>query len=180
VSHQRPADRAHLLLAAGHRPRLLRLALGETREQREDTVEILSQAALVLALEGAHLQVLEHRHTREELPALRRLGDAAGDDVVRLRVRDVVAAEADAPAARVVQTVDRAQRRRLAGAVRAEQSDDLGLPNLERDPLDRVDGAVVRMDVVELEDGAVGLLVGHAVAVAPALPRYASITRGSF
>ena len=39
--HQRPPDRAHLLLAAGQRARLLVLALGEPREEREDAVETL-------------------------------------------------------------------------------------------------------------------------------------------
>ena len=91
--HQRAPDRAHLLLAAGHRPRLLGLALGEAREEREDAVDVLLHPRLVLALEGAHLEVLEHGHPREELAALGRLRDAAADDVVRGGVRDVLAAE---------------------------------------------------------------------------------------
>ena len=36
--HQRAADREHLLLAAGHRARLLLLALLQPREQLEDAV----------------------------------------------------------------------------------------------------------------------------------------------
>ena len=43
--------------------------------------------------------------------------------------------EADRAVARVDQAVDRAQRRRLAGAVRADQRDDLALADLERDAL---------------------------------------------
>jgi hypothetical protein len=34
VGHRRAADRAHLLLAAGQRPRLLLAPLGEPREER--------------------------------------------------------------------------------------------------------------------------------------------------
>ena len=39
--------------------------------------------ALIVALERAHLEVLGHRHPREEPAALRRLGDPALDDLVR-------------------------------------------------------------------------------------------------
>ena len=39
LSHQRPADRAHLLLAAGHRPGLLVAPLGEAREELEHAVD---------------------------------------------------------------------------------------------------------------------------------------------
>src|SRR3954447_6402599 len=90
---------------------------------------------------------------------------------------DVAPLEADAPAPRIVQAVDRAQRRRLPRAVRADQRDDLALAHVERDPLQRLDRAVVRVHVLELENDAVGL--GHVALAAP-LPRYASITRSSF
>ena len=46
---------------------------------------------------------------------------------------------------------DRAQRRRLPGAVRAEHGDDRPLGHLERDAVERLDGPVARLDVVELE-----------------------------
>ena len=118
----------------------------------EDAVEVLLQPALVLPLERAHLEVLEHGHPREELAPLGRLRDAARDDVVRRLVGDVLAAEADPAAPRMVEPVDRAQRRRLAGAVRAEQCDDLALAHLEGDALQRVDRAVVGVDPLELED----------------------------
>ena len=156
VGHQGPADRAHLLLAAGHRPRLLRLALGQAGEEREHAVEVLLQAGLGLALEGAHLEVLEHRHPREELAALRGLRDAAGDDVVRRVVGDVLAAEADPAAAWMVEPVDRPQRRRLARTVRAEQRHDLPVPHLQGDALERMDRAVVGVDALELEDRRLG------------------------
>src|SRR5213080_4397389 len=56
--HERPPHRAHLLLAAGHRPGLLVAPLGEPREELEDAVAVLADPAPVLALEGAHLEVL--------------------------------------------------------------------------------------------------------------------------
>ena len=58
------------------------------------------------------------------------------------------------PSPRVVEAVDRAERRRLAGAVRADQRHDLALVHRQRDALQRVDGAVVGVDVLELEDRA--------------------------
>jgi hypothetical protein len=85
---------------------------------------------------------------------------------VRRGVGDVVAAEVDPAAARVVEPVDRAERRRLAGAVRAEQRDDLTLAHLECDALKRVDRAVVRVDPVEREDDAVALRLVHEATAA--------------
>ena len=85
--HQRAADRAHLLLAARHRPGLLRPTLVQTREQLEDAVHVLLEVLPVRALERAHLEVLGHGHPREQPPPLGALGDPALDDLVRRRVR---------------------------------------------------------------------------------------------
>ena len=86
--------------------------------------------------------------------------------------------EADRPLARPVEPVDRAQRRRLARPVRADQRDDLPIAHLQRHALERVDRAVVRVHVRELEDGAVGPGRSELTMLAPR-PRYASITRSS-
>src|SRR6266571_5018193 len=150
--HQRPPDRAHLLLAARQRPRLLALPFREPREEREDTVQVLSDLRPIRALKGAHLEVLDHRHAREELAALGRLRDPAPHDLVRRRPRDVLVFEEDRASARTVETVDRAERRGLARAVRADQRDDLACTDLQRDPLQRFDRAVERVDVLDVED----------------------------
>ena len=52
---------------------------------------------------------------------------------VRLHLRDVLAVEEDRALRRVQQPGDRPHRRRLAGAVRADQGDDLALLDGERD-----------------------------------------------
>src|SRR6185437_14270201 len=127
---------------------------GEPREERVDAVYVLADLVAVAALEGAHLEVLDDGHPREELAALRRLRDAHLHDVVRRGLRDVLALERDRALARVVEPVDRAQRRRLARAVRADHRHDLALANLERDALERVNRAVVGVHVTELEDDA--------------------------
>ena len=57
----------------------------------------------------------------------------------------------DVAGARRRQARDRAQRRRLAGAVGADQRDALALLDGQRDALERLDVAVVGVDVVDLE-----------------------------
>ena len=91
----------------------------------------------------------------------------AADDLVRRRHRDVAPLEADAALAGAVEPVDRAKRRRLARAVGADQRHDLACADPERDALERVDRAVVEVDVVQLEDVAGGRLGAHAAAPLP-------------
>src|SRR6185437_12612970 len=110
-----------------------------------------ADAGPVTALERPHLQVLEHGHAREQPPPLRRLADSHPYDVVRRRADDVLAVEENAAALGLVDALDRAQRRRLAGTVRADQRHYLALVHRERDALDGLDRPVVGVDVVELE-----------------------------
>ena len=56
-----------------------------------------------------------------------------------------------APVAGGLEPGDRAQRGGLAGAVRADERDELALLDLHRDALERLDVAVVGVDVVDLE-----------------------------
>ena len=76
------------------------------------------------------MQVLGHRQIGKSLVALRHQRDAGARDPVRLAVVDALALEADAALgdARIVDAVearDGAQQRGLAGAVGAEDADDL-------------------------------------------------------
>src|SRR6266545_4431865 len=149
------SDRHHLLLAARQRPGFLILPFRQAREELIDAIEILPHRFAVRAigaLEGPHLQVFEQTHAWEETPPLRRLRDPPLHDVVRRRVRYVFALEANAPSTWAVETVDRAQRRRLARTVRPDQRHDLPLLDLDRDPLQGLNRAVVGVHVLELED----------------------------
>src|SRR5262249_57232849 len=122
-----------LLLAPGHHPGLLALALLEPGEERVDPLEVA--AGVIAAAVGAEVEVLADRHPLEHVPSLGRERDAPVDDLLRGLTGDLGAVEVDLAGARRRQPRDRAQRRRLAGAVRADQRHHLALVDPERDPL---------------------------------------------
>ena len=79
------------------------------------------------------------------------LHDAERHDVVGGHAREVPAVEDDLPAARPQQPADGVQRGRLAGAVGADERDDLALVDGQGDALQGVDVAVVGVEVGDLE-----------------------------
>src|SRR5437588_600981 len=174
LRHECPAHRDHLLLAAGERPGELPPPLLQQREERVHPLEVLPfRAALEVR---AHLEVLLDGHGREEPPVLGHDRHPARDAVARRPRRHVLTVELDAPAARLDDAEDRLQRRRLPRRVPAEQAHELARAHLERDLLEDVDLAVVRVHGIELEQRAV--LAHASSSSAPRSPRYASTTRG--
>jgi hypothetical protein len=89
------------------------------------------------------------RHAGEHPPALGRLADAEFDDLVRAAVVDAVAAQRDLALPRPKQARDGPQGGGLAGAVGADEGDDLALLDREGDPAQCMDRAVVGVDVPE-------------------------------
>ena len=85
LRHQRAADRAHLLLAARHGAGELAAALAQAGEQVVDEIEALAELRPRGGDEGAHAQVVLHRHAREQAAVLRHVRDAEFDDAVRRR-----------------------------------------------------------------------------------------------
>jgi len=75
-----------------------------------------------------------------------RLRDLQPRDLVRGQLGDVAAGEGDAalPRARVAE--DRHHQRRLAGAVRADERHDLAFADVDVDPPERGDVAVIGLD----------------------------------
>ena len=63
-------------------PGLLADALRQPREELEDAVAVRGDLGLVLAQERAEVEVLVDRHPREDPPALGRVADPGGDDLV--------------------------------------------------------------------------------------------------
>ena len=125
----------------------------QAREQGEHALEVGRDRRAVRPREGAELQVLEHRHPREDPPALRRLRDAQADDAVGRERVEAVAVETHATAARPHGAEDGPERRGLAGAVGADERHDLARRDGERDPAERPDVAVEGVDVGEIEHG---------------------------
>src|SRR2546425_3252637 len=165
--HQRAPDREHLLLAARKRPALLVQAFLQAREEAEDALLVLLDALHVVSRERAHLQVLADGHARKDAPALGRVRDAEPDDLVRRELREVLAAERQLPGAWPQHAGDRAKRGGLARAVAADERHDLALLDAEGHALERVDVAVVGVDVRELEKRGGTVRAAHAVFARP-------------
>ena len=153
TAHEGTAHGEHLLFAARERAGRLILALLEAREELKDVLEVLLDASLVLAHEGAEVKVLHDRHLREDAAALRHLRDALLDDLMGADTGDALPQEGDAARLWLQEARDRAQRRRLAGAVRADERDDLAFIDFEADALERVDGAVVDVYIIDFQHG---------------------------
>ena len=98
-----------------------------------------------------HGQVLPHREARKDAALLRHEAEAEPRDGVGRQRGDVAVAVADAAGPRLQIAHDGEDGRGLAGAVAAEQADDLALPHGQRDAVQDVAVAVVGVDVLELE-----------------------------
>ena len=77
------------------------------------------------AVVGSHEQVLLHRHVREKPAPFRHMDDPQIDDLMRLQMAEVLAQETDFPFSRGEDAGNGFQQRRLAGAVGADDSNDL-------------------------------------------------------
>jgi hypothetical protein len=75
-------------------------------------------------------EVLLDRQPGEDPPTLGGVGQAQGDDLVGRDAVETLALERDLTRCGPDETGDRAQRRRLAGTVGADEADHLALPTL--------------------------------------------------
>ena len=146
VGYQRAPDRGRLLLASGQRRGAL---VAQPREHREGLDHGLDRpAAGPFALRGDP-QVLLDRERREEPPTLGDQRDPHLHAAVGGDAGDVGAVEADRARARPVGAGDRTQKRRLAGAVGADQRHGLPLGDAEGEVADRLEQAVAQRQMVE-------------------------------
>ena len=128
---------------------MLLAALLEDREELVDLTELRGLA--VRLVKGTDLEVLEHGHLREDPASLRHVTDPELDGLVCREARDVDAVEPERALGRVVQSRDHPERGRLAGAVRAEQGDDLTLIDRDREIVQGRDGAITDLHACHFE-----------------------------
>ena len=131
----------------------MREAFFQTWESCKDHLHVGGDAVLVAARERAEFEVLEHGHLREDAPSLGHLGNPRTYNLMCARSCDVVAVKFDAAAAWDDQPRDGAECRGLARAVRPDEGDDLARTNLQRQSLERMDCAVVDLQIRDAEHG---------------------------
>ena len=88
--------------------------------------------------EPRNLDVLPHRQTTKRSAVLEGPGETCPPAPVRPPARDVAAFELDRSLVREVEPGEDVHERRLAGAVRADEADDLVPVQLERDVAERL------------------------------------------
>ena len=125
-------------------------ALTQPREIAEDLFQHVG-AVPRRAPEHPEPEVLEHREVRQHATLLWNPRDPATRDLVSPERRDVLAAHAHMTPARSRDAHDRAQRRRLAGAVASDERDHLAFGGRQRHALENMGLAVVGMDVLDGE-----------------------------
>ena len=121
-----------------------------SRGNRASTRSSASRTArVVLALEPAgQAEVLPDREGREDALAARHHHHAAAGDLVGGQALQLLPGEGDRPAARLEQVGDALEQGRLAGAVGAEEGDDLALVDVEVQAEEDLHRAVGRVEVL--------------------------------
>ena len=140
VVDQGPDDRDPLLLAAGEpvRVRAAPSRPGRPAPAGPGPWPRPRPRGTLCTRRGARVTLSSTRHVREQVVRLEHDADAAADLVgVDARVGDVLAVEVDRAVVDRLEQVDAAQQRRLAGAGRADERDDLVLVDVEGRPARR-------------------------------------------
>src|SRR5258706_8987902 len=170
---ERAADRELLLLAAGKIAAAAPLHRSEHGEHLEDPRR--DRAAARLRRE-AHQQVLLDRQARKYVPALRHVPHSYAHSLVGLVAGDVLLIEKNPAASGRDHAHQRFQQRRLADAIAAEERGHLAWRHLEREVAQDVAAAVV---LIQIGNGEHFYFFTESSKKSH-LPRYTSITRGSF
>src|SRR3954466_5035112 len=152
LAHHRPADGAHLLLAARQAAGVLRAALAQAGKEPVDLLDVLPGTGPRALRVRAQFQVLADGELRPQLAPFRDQRDAKLRALARGNAEERVPAVPDVSAARGPEPADGAQGGRLPRAVRAEQRDDLALAHFQRDAEQHLDVAVGEGEVADLEE----------------------------
>ena len=104
---------------------------------------------------AADEDVLEHGHVGVDAQVLEGAGHAETGGVRGREMSDVLAGEAHGAGGQLLQTADRVEERRLAGAVRADERDYPSGRHLERDLVDGLQATEVDREVLDLQEDLV-------------------------
>ena len=126
-------------------------ALSKNRETLKSEVNVGLDTRLVIAQIGAHFEVFQHAHLRKDVTPFRNLTDAEADNFLRAQPLNGLTAKEDFAAPRRRHAGNRHQGRALACAVGADQRDDLAFVDRQRDVLERLDIAVIGLDIANFK-----------------------------
>src|SRR6185437_8896054 len=131
--HQRAGNGQHLLLAAGQCSGLLLPTLGQPRKLLEQAVHILYHFVVIPAQIATHLKIFGDRHIREYVASFRTMRNAERKNLSRRGVRDIHTVEEDAAGSGWQQSGYGPQRRGLAGAIGADERNELTARHFQRE-----------------------------------------------
>ena len=126
----------------------------DDREQLGDVGDVRVDAVRARASREPEPEVLVHRELCEEASPLGDECDTGSRDGLGRASAERPVAEADLASASGHEPHDRVQRRRLPGAVRSDEPDELAGRDGEREAADGSDAAVGDLEVTELEGAA--------------------------
>src|SRR5262249_26547191 len=132
AGHEPARDGDHLLLPTRQRVRELRAPSGDDGEQVLDPGQGGAAVPTRTRVVGSEEQVVEHGQEGEQAPAFQHVRQAFARNAVGGQTVDALAAERDASGAGRDQARDGVHQRRLAGAVRPEDGDDLTVAHVHR------------------------------------------------
>ena len=98
-------------------------------------------------------EIVDDRAVTKQRQVLERAPDAETRKMVRPVSQQVVAVEADVAGGRIIDPADHVEDRRLAGAVGADEADDLVLPDVDRHSGESLDAAKTLRDVAQRQQG---------------------------
>ena len=147
----RARNREHLLLAARQRFAELGQPLLQPRESLGDALDDFAFALAMRRSKQPELQVFEHRQSGHDTPLFGHVSESAMIATERGLAHHLRAVEEDAATPLRHQSHHRAQRRRFARAIAADQRDDLPGVDFERHALQHVAVPVPRVEIVELQ-----------------------------
>src|SRR5581483_3914058 len=149
---ERACDRELLLLPPGKRTGMPPAKLAQDRKELEDRLERGAVRSTPPRREP-EAEVLVHRQLAEDATPFGHERDACARNVLGAASEERPSTELHVAAGDGRHTHDRVQRRRLAGAVRPDQADDLPRLHLEREVAHRVDRAVADREALERKGG---------------------------